>query len=376
MKTFDDLIQKVLKPGLCHRCGACVAFCTSINYGALELDSEGIPRYADKDKCIGGGLCYAICPEIDELKEETKQRVAWTPPIGRVTDISIARATDATIRNTATDGGVVTALLVNLFRKGQIDLAVVTKQVGPFQRESCLAATEEDIRSAAGFFFDTSYGMKRFGDYYSSFSRIGEFNTLSNKGFHRVAFVGTPCQIQAVRKMQTLNIHPADTVKFCLGLFCSGNFVFGEKERNKVAQIGGFQWKNVNKINIKENLMIHLESGEVVTVMLSDLKFIRRPACNFCEDFSAEYADISFGGIGAEEGWTTVIVRSPVGLEIFSNARRKAIEENRQRCYPPLPAQALNKVRLWSAKKKGAALKSRKTLGLESTDLKLADCPQ
>ena len=376
MKTFDNLIQEVLKPGLCHRCGACVAFCTSINYGALELDSDGIPRYADKDKCIEGGLCYAICPEIDELEDETKQRVGWTAPIGRVTDVSIARATDATIRDTATDGGVVTALLVNLLRKGRIDLAVVTKQIGPFQRESFLAATEEDIRSAAGFFFDTSYGMQRFGDYYSSFSRIGEFNTLSNKGFHRVAFVGTPCQIQAVRKMQTLNIYPADTVKFCLGLFCSGNFVFGEKQRNEIAQIGGFQWEKVNKINIKENLMIHLKSGEVVTVTLSDLEFMKRPACNFCADFSAEYADISFGGIGAEEGWTTVIVRSPVGLRIFSDAKFKAIEENRQTCHPLLPAQALNKVRLWSARKKDAAFNSRKTLSLNSSDLKLADCPQ
>ena len=56
MKTFDNLIQEVLEPGLCHRCGACVAFCSSINYGALELDPEGRPRYSDKDKCIEGGL--------------------------------------------------------------------------------------------------------------------------------------------------------------------------------------------------------------------------------------------------------------------------------------------------------------------------------
>jgi coenzyme F420 hydrogenase subunit beta len=176
--------------------------------------------------------------------------------------------------------------------------------------------------------------------------------------------------------MQTLNIYPADTVKFCLGLFCSGNFVFGEKQRNEIAQIGEFQWENVDKINIKENLMVHLRSGKVVTVMLSDLEFMKRSACNFCADFSAEYADISFGGIGAEEGWTTVIVRSPVGLEIFSDAKFKAIEENKQTCHPLLPAQALNKVRLWSGRKKDAAFKSRKTLSLNSSDLKLTDCPQ
>ena len=149
MKTFDNLIREVIEPGLCHRCGACVAFCSSIHYGALKLDSEGKPGYADKDKCIEGGLCYAICPEIEELNEETRQSVTWTKPIGRVTDVSIARAIDPTIRHSATDGGVVTALLVNLFHTSQIDSAVVSKQVAPYRRKSFLAATEEEIRGAA-----------------------------------------------------------------------------------------------------------------------------------------------------------------------------------------------------------------------------------
>ena len=362
MKTFDDLIQEVLEPGLCHRCGACVAFCSSINYGALELDSEGKPRYADKDKCIEGGLCYASCPQIDELAAETKLSVGWIAPMGRVTDIRIARATDPAIRSSATDGGAVTALLVDLFLRGQIDVAVVARPVGPFRRESFLAATEDDIRSAAGFFFDTAYGMQSVSDYYSTFSRIAEFNPLLSKGFHRVAFVGTPCQIQAIRKMQTLSIYPSDSIKVCLGLFCSGNFNFGDKERKKIAQIGGFQWENVKKINIKEDLLVHLEKGGVVSVLLDDLKFLKRHACNFCADFSAEYADISFGGLGADEGWTTVIARSPIGAKILSDSKGTAIEENRPKPYSDLPNQALKKVRLWSDKKKKAALANRKRI--------------
>ena len=115
MKTFNDLIEEVQKPGLCHRCGGCVTFCTAVNFGALELDSEGNPRYADEDKCIECGLCHTICPEIDELVEETQKRLAWQPPIGRVLETSISRSTDANIRQKATDGGVVTALLVDKF---------------------------------------------------------------------------------------------------------------------------------------------------------------------------------------------------------------------------------------------------------------------
>lgn len=369
MKTFDNLIQEVIEPGLCHRCGACAAFCSSIKYGALELDQEGQPRYADKDKCIEGGLCYALCPEIEELNEETRQNVAWTSPIGRVADISIARATDSAIRSSATDGGVVTALLVHLFRKGQIDSAVVTKQVASYQRRSFLATTEEEIRSAAGFFFDTSYGMKSVGDYYSKFSEVGEFTPMDSKGLQRVAFVGTPCQIQAIRKMQTLRIYPSDSLKYCLGLFCSGNFSFGEKQREKIAQISGFQWRDVKKINIKEDLLVHLDGGDVIIVRLSDLEFLKRYACKFCADYSAEYADISFGGIGAEEGWTTVIVRSAVGATAFRAAKHATIEENRETCDPLGRVQALNKVKLWSEKKKITATDNRKMLGIGSFDL-------
>jgi coenzyme F420 hydrogenase subunit beta len=369
MKSFTNLIHDVQKPGLCHRCGGCVTFCSAVNFGALELDPEGKPRYADEDKCIECGLCYTICPEIDELNEETRQTLGWSPPIGRVIETAIARATDRAIRDKATDGGVVTALLVHLFKSGRIDGAIVTRQAGPFQREPFLAMSEDDIRDAAGFFFDTSHGMQRFSDYYLTYSQFREFNPLIQKGLQRVAFVGTPCQIRAVRRMQILSIIPADSIKFCLGLFCSGNFVFGEKQREKLAKIGGFQWDDVSKINIKTDLIIHLKSGEIKHIMLEELEFMKRFACYFCPDYSAEYADLSFGGIGAEKGWTTVITRTPVGRAVMADARSKAIEVDRQDKKPGSASKALKQIRTWSAKKRDAAATNRQSLGKKFPDL-------
>jgi len=363
MKSFTDLIQDVQKPGLCHRCGGCVTFCSAVNFGALELDAEGQPRYADEDKCIECGLCYTICPEIDELNEETRQKLGWRPPLGRVIETLIARATDPDIRAKATDGGVVTALLVHLFQSGKIDGAIVTRQTGPFQREPFLAMSEADIRDAAGFFFDTSHGMKRFSDYYITYSQFREFNPLIQKGLQRVAFVGTPCQVRAVRRMQILNIVPADSIKYCLGLFCSGNFVFGEKQRAKIAKIGGFEWADVKKLNIKSDLMVHLSSGEVKHIILDELEFMKRFACYFCPDYSAEYADLSFGGIGARAGWTTVVTRTPVGRAVMADARSKAIEMDSQSNQPKRVAGALKSIRTWSAKKSATAAKNRATLG-------------
>ncbi len=371
MKTFHDLVEDVQNPGLCHRCGGCVTFCTAVNYGALELDSEGKPRYGDEAKCIECGLCHSICPEIDELDEETQKRLAWIPPIGRVIETAIVRASDPEVRRRATDGGAVTALLLHLFETGRIDGAIVTKPSDSYQREPFLAETRVDILDAAGFSFDTSHGMKSYSDYYITYGQIREFEPLIRKGLQRIAFVGTPCQIKSVRRMQILNIIPSDTIKYCLGLFCSGNFVFGPKQQEKIARIGGFEFGDVRKLNIKEDLIIHLNDGRVKTVMLDELEFMKRFACYFCPDYSAEYADISFGGIGAGEGWTTVMTRTSAGRTIMAEARsKKSVEDYRRDEFQKRYVRALQKVKTWSNRKKGTAKCNRKPLSRKFPGLK------
>jgi len=363
MKTFDNLIDEVQKPGLCHRCGGCVTFCTSINYGALELDEQGAPQYADKAKCIECGLCYSICPEIDEMREETKQVAGWEPPIGHVIETTLARAIDPAIRDKATDGGVVTALLVHLFDRGHIDGAIVTKQTGPFERDPWLATSRQEIIDAAGFYFDSSHGVKHFGHDYSTYSpSVQEFRPMMQKGLRRVALVGTPCQIQTLKKMEAMSIVPSDSIRYTLGLFCSGNYIFDGDERKKLEGIGNFKWDDVKKVNIKETLMIQLNSGKKIDIGLDSIDFMKRYACRFCPDYSSEYADISFGGIGADEGWTTVITRSPLGRAILADAKDKTIELYDFTNKIDLPGKVKDKILAASVKKKQYAKKMHDAL--------------
>jgi coenzyme F420 hydrogenase subunit beta len=353
MKTFFNLIQEVQKPGLCHHCGGCVTFCTAINYGALELGEDGRPRYKDIEKCIECGLCYSICPEVGELNEETRRRAAWSAPMGRILETSVARAADPEVRAVATDGGVVTALLLHLFDLGRIDGAIVTRQTGPFQRQPWLATTREEILEAAGFHFDTSAGMSLFSEVYSTYSpSIVELEDVSRKHLNRVAFVGTPCQINALRRMEVLDIVPAGTIKFHLGLFCTGNFHFGPEQRRRLEEIGTFTWDEVRKVNIKEELMIHLHNGDIRCIPLDRLDFMKRYACRYCDDYAAEFADLSFGGIGAPEGWTTVIARSPLGRAVLADARAKGLEPFSHKDNPRLADLVLATVMTWSEKKK------------------------
>ncbi|UCF83027.1 MAG: Coenzyme F420 hydrogenase/dehydrogenase, beta subunit C-terminal domain [Desulfobacteraceae bacterium] len=360
MKTFLDLVQEVLDPRLCHRCGGCVAFCTAINFGALEIGEDGRPHYKDKDKCIECGLCYEICPEIDDLREETKRRISWSEPVGRVIETTIARSEDPRLSEIAMNGGVAKTLLLHLFDMGRIDGAIVTKTVAPFTCKPWLAVTREEIIEAGAFYFDASHGVSLFGEKYSAYPPFLELVTpMAKQGLRRIAFVGRPCQIETMRRMETLGVVPADTIKYHLGLFCMGNFRFGEKEQIEMEKIGGFKWEDVKKVNFKERLQVHLKTKEIRPIEFKKLDHIKRHACQHCGDYSAEFADISFGHLGAPEGWTTVIIRTPVGRAVFADAAHEKLEifggtKNRE-----VAIGALSKVRSMSAEKKKMARNNR-----------------
>jgi coenzyme F420 hydrogenase subunit beta len=275
----------------------------------------------------------------------------------------LPKAKDQEVRSRGTDGGVVTALLPNLFDRGHIYGAIVSRKVGPFQRRPWLARTREDILAAAGFHFDTFHGMERFSEVYSTYSpSIAQLEHVAKKRLNRVARVGTPCQINTLRRMEVLGVVPTESIKYYFELFCIGNFGFGEKERQQLEDLGNFKWEEVHKINLKEELMIHLPNREVRCIPLDKLNFMKRHACNYCSDYACEFADLSCGGIGTEEGWTTVITRSPVEETLLAGALGKYIEETGPKIKPDVKKEALTKVLQYSDLQKQKALAEREKM--------------
>ena len=68
-----------------------------------------------------------------------------------------------------------------------------------------------------------------------------------------------------------------------------------------------------------------------------------------CYDFAAEFADLSVGSIGSELGWSTVIMRSKVGVEIVKKAKAAGAIETKK-----LSKEQVKEVRrLASFKKRG-----------------------
>ncbi len=350
-KTFFDLKQEVQAAGRCHGCGGCVTLCTAINYGALEMGKNNIPRYKNIEKCIGCGLCYRLCPAVGDLEVELPRQFNWSAPIGRIEAVHSARACNPYIRSRATDGGAITGLLLHLFDKGQIDGAIVTHPENG-TRKPFLATTRNEISRSAGTTFDFSGSMAELGAGYSSFSpSIQAMGDLLRAGLRRIAFIGTPCQIKVVRKMQLLGVVPADAVRMCFGLFCGATYTIPPASFAELPALAGRDMNKVGKVNIKEGFILHFVNGEQIEIPFAEIERFRRPACTHCHEFSAEYADISFGGVGSEDGWTTVITRTPLGRAVFADALETMLEVRNSEEHKDCGERALSAVLDCSSKK-------------------------
>jgi coenzyme F420 hydrogenase subunit beta len=329
--SFDNLLDEVIHKDLCNRCGGCVSFCSANNLGALKMGKDGFPDYTDKDKCLECGICYLICPKTRILEEELKRHYDWKYPLGHWVDIFSARSTDKEVLNVATDGGVVTSILIYLLENKVIDGAIVSKRMGPLGRKPIIAKTRSDLIDAAGSsFFETKH-LDELGNIYStSFPIIKVIKESASDSMKKLAIVGTACQIEAIRKMQLLNIVPSNLIIFTIGLFCMQCFTIEDLSKKNFAKTHKININDIEKVNIKDNLILKMKSNIRFYIPLEEIEEIARPACLACNDFSNEFADISVGGVGSQDGYTTVMIRTSIGKQVYAEALYQNYVENSQ----------------------------------------------
>ncbi|MCS7130545.1 MAG: Coenzyme F420 hydrogenase/dehydrogenase, beta subunit C-terminal domain, partial [Archaeoglobaceae archaeon] len=140
-----------------------------------------------------------------------------------------------------------------------------------------------------------------------------------------IAFVGTPCMISALRKMQKA-FKKFERVKLAIGLFCTENFYY--------SQLSEFLLKNKNlnlrdaiKTDIKKGKFIVKKADGEISFAVKELDSIVPSGCKVCQDFSAIESDLSVGSVGSEAGFSTVIVRSEIAKRIADEIRAKATAE-------------------------------------------------
>lgn len=321
-RSFTDLLNEVVYKGICGQCGGCVSFCLAADLSVLKFGEDGHPCYIREEDCLKDGICYMICPNIKDLDEELIRAFNWKSPIGHYKRITVAQAVDPEIRKVATDGGVVTALLAHLLENNIINGALVAKKVGPLAREPGLAKTRRELIDSAGFYFLHSEHLELLGEKYSTYTpMLSSIRGMGETHNARLAFVGVPCQIRTIRKMQLLKVLPAHTITFTIGLFCWENFQFEDLVADEVKQGRlHIDFDKIKKLNIKDKLIITLNDGKVVHVPFEEVDQYARPACLACGEFSNDFADLSVGGLAAPDGYTTVVLRSGAAVSALRGA--------------------------------------------------------
>lgn len=326
VKSFEDLQQEVVTRGLCGRCGGCASFCSADEMNAIEFDRTDGPRLIAEENCLKCGICYLICPQIKALDGEVREKFGWQPPIGIYRGITSAQTTEPRVSEVCTDGGVVTSVLRYALKKRLIQGALVSRRTGPFGRQPFLATTPDELIEAAGTHFDEVQHLGKFGKDYSTYCpTIQEIKKIGQMKMDKIAMVGTPCQIYTVRKMQTLNIVPADSIVFTVGLFCMENFTFNAKSVKVLEKKLGVKMDDIAKLNIKDDVILTTTSGQVRHLPFEVVDHIARPACMACPDFANDFADISVGGLGSPDGYTTTVIRTGIGQKIYNGAKHDGL---------------------------------------------------
>ena len=326
IKSFEDLKQEVIARGLCGRCGGCASFCSADDMNALEFNRTDGPRLIAEENCVKCGICYLICPQIKALDKEVREKFGWQRPIGIYHTITSACTTEPKVSEVCTDGGVVTSILRYALKKRLIQGALVSRKTGPFTREPFLATNPDELIEAAGTHFDEVQHLGQFGKDYSTYCpTIQEIKKIGQLRLDRVAMVGTPCQIYTVRKMQTLNIVPADSIVFTVGLFCMENFSFDSKSIKILEKKLGMKIGDIAKLNIKDDVILTATDGQMHHLPFEAVDEIARPACMACPDFANDFADISVGGLGSPDGYTTTVIRTSIGQKFYNSAKQDGV---------------------------------------------------
>jgi coenzyme F420 hydrogenase subunit beta len=337
-RGLKALEEKVFGRDLCAACGACLSLCPYLRSWkgrAVKLENCNLEE----------GRCFAYCPRTEVDLDEVYQKIFGKGyeeiELGPVRKIMMARGKDPIRRKKAQTGGVVSSLIDFALYEEVIHASILTPRDGSLLPQGKIITSRKAVLRCAG-------------SSYVSGPTLEALNRGPWKGKERIGIVGLPCQVLALAKMKSSKLEqktPIDRVDLVIGLFCTWALDYKPFTAFLHERVGGRPIKKLNITPPPERILEVTAGGEHYQIPVDDIRPFVRPSCRVCLDMTAELSDISVGTVEGKEGWNTVIVRTPVGEEFLTRAKKAGVIEAR-----PLPKNNFNHLKEASLLKKRRAL--------------------
>jgi coenzyme F420 hydrogenase subunit beta len=318
---WKELYEEVITTGLCTGCAGCVISCPHDvigynhemgHYKPFHLEEELGP-----DNCIHGEKgctsCTRACPRFRTWESDANEHLFGherepNEMYGITKDLLLCRASDDFVHQIGQDGGFVGAMLIWLMENDYIDAALTSFLDGDgssWLAVPGIAHNKEEILASAG-------------SRYTYSANPLALKTAEEEGLKRLALVGMSCQSSVLPVMWNRKVGKiGKPFLFNIGLLCSKTFddsIFPELFEAKY----GLKKEDMKKMNIKGVFQIWMKDGSYHEIDLKECHGWTREGCKMCPDFAAEHADVSTGGIGEDNDWTLVLVRTDLGREVMS----------------------------------------------------------
>ena len=325
-------IQYVVDKKKCSGCGACYVACT---YNAIEIKrnkSQGLYLpHIDKEHCVNCKACLAVCSGHTFAKKIDFDCANSDSDLGQYREIFYGYSADTDLRKSAASGGCISEILRSALIHNEIDGAIVVDLSFNCSIDSTvyIARTEADILRAKG------------SKYFPSNNCIAVKDVLKYTD-ERFAFVGLPCQVNAIRLLQEKYPVLKNNIKLVIGIFCghmvnfhgteallSANFL--NSSRITSLSYRGLGWPGFFNAVENSGRTINIRSGKVWQEFFQNNLYTPQ-RCLMCSDFFSNQADISVGDAWdpdllqeSSEGYSSLIVRSSFVFMYINRLMRQGV---------------------------------------------------
>lgn len=319
--------QTVIEPGNCTHCGACVGLCPDLlefretSRGPLPHLSRPLTAADESPLSLAWAVCSGRGVPYPDLFKAMRGALPHNWLTGPYRQLFTGYAANPAIRRRGASGGVISRILIHLLETGQIEGAVVLKQglKRPDKAAPLIAKNREEVLAAA----QSVYAVT------PTLTLLPAMEAFVG----RLAFVGLPEQVAALRMLQAAGHPAAQKVVFVAGPYTGTNMYFGavraflrsQGVADKVAitslQWRAGEWPGYLQVDVEDGRVFKAEKFYYNYL----IPFYISRNCQITPDFTNELTDISVGDAWSPKfessggGHSVIVARSQLAETVLAD---------------------------------------------------------